>query len=92
MIRVLGFCASPRVGNSLFLLNQALESVKARAAELGEEVEIDTCTIRAKKLAGCVMCQGCMHAVNEHLSIFNPDKGFLNTALSHTQGFYFRSM
>jgi len=33
-----------------------------------------------------------MHAVNEHLSIFNPDKGFLNTALSHTQGFYFRSM
>ena len=60
MIRVLGFCASPRVGNSQFLLNQALESVKARAAELGEEVEIDTCTIRAKKLAGCVMCQGCM--------------------------------
>lgn len=60
MIRVLGFCASPRIGNSLFLLNQALESVKARAAELGEEVEIDTCTIRAKKLAGCVMCQGCM--------------------------------
>ena len=60
MIRVLGFCASPRVGNSLFLLNQALEAVKARAAELGEEVEIDTCTIRAKKLAGCVMCQGCM--------------------------------
>ena len=48
MIRVLGFCASPRVGNSLFLLNQARESVKARAAELGEEVEIDTCTIRAK--------------------------------------------
>ena len=42
MIRVLGFCASPRVGNSQFLLNQALESVKARAAELGEEVEIDT--------------------------------------------------
>lgn len=60
MIRVLGFCASPRVGNSLFLLNQALEAVKVRAAELGEEVEIDTCTIRAKKLAGCVMCQGCM--------------------------------
>ena len=60
MIRVLGFCASPRVGNSLFLLNQALEAVKARAAELGEEVKIDTCTIRAKKLAGCVMCQGCM--------------------------------
>lgn len=60
MIRVLGFCASPRIGNSLFLLNQALDAIKVRAAELGEEVEIDTCTIRAKKLAGCVMCQGCM--------------------------------
>lgn len=60
MIRVLGFCASPRVGNSKYLLEEAMEAVKQRAAELGETVEVDTCSIRGKKLAGCVMCQGCM--------------------------------
>ena len=60
MIRVLGFCGSPRLGNSLYLLEQALEAVRRRAEELGEEVELDTCSIRGKKLSGCVMCQGCM--------------------------------
>ncbi|MBR0025865.1 MAG: flavodoxin family protein [Clostridia bacterium] len=60
MIRVLGFCASPRVGNSQYLMEEALEAAKKRAEELGETIEIDTCTIRGKKLAGCVMCQGCM--------------------------------
>lgn len=60
MIRVLGFCASPRVGNSLYLLEEALEALRQRAEELGEAVEVDTCSIRGKKLSGCVMCQGCM--------------------------------
>lgn len=60
MIRVLGFCASPRVGNSKYLLEEALEAVRRRAEELGEEVSLDTCTVRGKKLAGCLMCQGCM--------------------------------
>ncbi len=60
MIKVLGYCASPRVGNSQFLLDQALDAIRARAGEIGVEVQIDTCTIRGKKLAGCLMCQGCM--------------------------------
>ena len=60
MIRVLGFCGSPRVGNSLYLLQEALRAVEERAAELDVAVEVDTCSIRGKKLAGCVMCQGCM--------------------------------
>lgn len=60
MIRVLGFCASPRIGNSLYLLDEALDAIKKRGEELNENVQIDTCTIRGKKLAGCVMCQGCM--------------------------------
>lgn len=60
MIRVLGFCGSPRVGNSLYLLEEALASIQKRADELGVQIEIDTCSIRGKKLSGCVMCQGCM--------------------------------
>lgn len=60
MIRILGFCGSPRVGNSQYLLDEALQAARDRAAQLGVEVEIDKCTIRGKKLSGCVMCQGCM--------------------------------
>ena len=61
MIRVLGFCASPRIGNSSFLLDQAMRAVEQRAAELGEDVKIETCTIRGKKLSGCLMCDGCIN-------------------------------
>lgn len=60
MIKVLGFCASPRLGNSLYLLDQALEAAQAAADRLGEEIQIDRATVRGKKLAGCVMCQSCM--------------------------------
>lgn len=60
MIRVLGFCASPRSGNSEFLLSEAVGAVKRRAGETGEEAIIKTCGVRGKKIAGCVMCQGCM--------------------------------
>ena len=59
MIRVLGFCASPRQGNSAFLLQEAMDAIQKRAAEVGEDVVIETCTIRGKKLSGCVMCGGC---------------------------------
>lgn len=61
MIRVLGFCASPRMGNSSFLLDQAMRSVEQRAVELGEDIKIETCTIRGKKLSGCLMCDGCIN-------------------------------
>ena len=60
MYKILGFCGSPRKGNSEYLLNQAMESIKARAEVLGEEVSIETVRVRGKKLSGCVMCQGCM--------------------------------
>ncbi len=60
MINVLGFCASPRKGNSLYLLNKAMDEIRIHAKHLGEEVSIETCSIRGKKISGCVMCQGCM--------------------------------
>lgn len=61
MIRVLGFCASPRVGNSSYLLEQALEAIRQRSSELGEDIAIETCSIRGKKLSGCLMCDGCIN-------------------------------
>ena len=60
MIKVLGFCASPRLGNSKWLLEQALQAAKEHGDKLGIEVETDYVTIRGKKLSGCVMCQQCM--------------------------------
>lgn len=60
MIRVLGFCGSPRKGNSEYLMEEALAEVRRYAESIGEEVETDSCSIRGKKLSGCVMCQGCM--------------------------------
>ena len=70
MIRVLGFCASPRIGNSSFLLDQAMRAVEQRAAELGEDVKIETCTIRGKKLSGCLMCDGC---INDGICLIKDD-------------------
>ena len=56
MIKVLGICGSPRIGNSQFLLDKALDS----AGQVSEEVQITMDTIRGKQYAGCVMCQACM--------------------------------
>jgi multimeric flavodoxin WrbA len=56
MIKVLGICGSPRIGNSQFLLDKAMEAV----ARVSEEVQIKAYTIRGKQYAGCVMCQTCM--------------------------------
>lgn len=60
MIKVLGFCASPRLGNSKFLLERALDAAKAHGGALGVEVVTEYVSIRGKKLSGCVMCQSCM--------------------------------
>ena len=60
MIRVLGFCASPRDGNSKYLLEIALEAAVTHGQELGIEVETEYCSIRGKSIHGCVMCQQCM--------------------------------
>ncbi len=55
MIKVLGICGSPRVGNSKFLLEEALDSAKA----VNDNVEVEYYSIRGKKFSGCVMCQAC---------------------------------
>lgn len=55
MLKVLGICGSPRNGNSKFLLEQSLEA----AESVSSEVEIEYCSIRGKKIGGCVMCQSC---------------------------------
>ena len=33
-----------------------------------------------------------MHAIDKHLTLLNPYKRFLDTAFSHTKGFYLRTM
>lgn len=55
MIKVLGICGSPRNGNSKFMLEEALDFAKS----ISEEVEVEYCTIRGKKISGCVACQAC---------------------------------
>jgi|SRR5665647_767879 len=55
MIKVLGICGSPRNGNSKFLLEEALASVKL----LGLDTDVEYYSIRGKTMAGCVMCQAC---------------------------------
>jgi multimeric flavodoxin WrbA len=55
MIKVLGICGSPRIGNSKYLLEEALDSAKA----VSEEVEAEYYSIRGKRFGGCVMCQAC---------------------------------
>jgi multimeric flavodoxin WrbA len=60
VINVLGISGSPRRGNSEYLLGLAMEAIRSRATELGQEVSIETTSVRGKKISGCVMCQGCM--------------------------------
>lgn len=55
MIKVLGICASPRNGNSKYLLEEALKASK----EVSEEVVVEYTSIKGKKISGCVMCQAC---------------------------------
>lgn len=60
MIRILGFCASPREGNSAYILRQAMAEAEAVSKAAGEVTVTDYVTIRGKKISGCVMCQRCM--------------------------------
>jgi len=54
-LKVLGICASPRKGNSEFLLDKALEA----AAKAGPSVEITSYTLRGKIMGPCVACGSC---------------------------------
>lgn len=55
-IRVLGISGSPRRGNSVFLLDQALEAAREAG---GESVEVRTYSFRAKKFGPCLGCGEC---------------------------------
>lgn len=54
-LKVLGICASPRKGNSEFLLDKALSA----AAKVDKSVEITSYTLRGKKMGPCVACGFC---------------------------------
>ncbi len=61
MIRLLGISASPRKnGNSLFLLDQALEA--ARRYD-GADVSVDRVDFCGKQLSPCLACYGCIDSL-----------------------------
>lgn len=59
MIKVLGICASPRNGNSKYLLEEALSSAKQVGQDWGCNVETEYYSIRGKKIGGCIACDYC---------------------------------
>jgi len=59
-IRVVGISASPRRdGNSMFLLDQALE---AAAAHDGADVTVEKIDFFGKRILPCIACYGCIDA------------------------------
>ena len=54
-LKVLGICASPRKGNSEFLLNKALDA----AAKTAQNVEVASYSLRGKTMGPCVACGYC---------------------------------
>jgi len=54
-LKVLGICASPRKGNSEYLLEKALKA----AASVEKSVETQFYTLRGKKMRPCVACGHC---------------------------------
>lgn len=55
MIKVLGINGSPRKGNSLFLLEKAMEE----AAQVDTGVDTSIYSFTGKKMAGCISCFKC---------------------------------
>jgi multimeric flavodoxin WrbA len=62
-IRILGICASPRRGNSLFLLQKSLEALKKLPHEA--KFEIVEADFRGLKMAPCTNCEGCAKTKGE---------------------------
>jgi hypothetical protein len=56
-VNLLGVCASPRRGNTLFLLRRALESIK-NLPQAGI-VDVEEADLRSTKMAPCASCEGC---------------------------------
>ena len=67
-VRVLGVSASPRKGNSLFLLEQSIEAAKAVNPDL---VETDMYSFAGKKFNPCIGCNKC--AENEGNCVHKDD-------------------
>ena len=53
-IRILGVCASPRQGNSLFLLQKSLEAV--RRLPHSKRIEIEQVNFKGLKMGPCTNC------------------------------------
>lgn len=66
-IKVLGIVASPRSGNSEYILNYALDSVK----NLTYELDIDIISFKGKKIQPCIGCFKCKK--NNGLCILQDD-------------------
>lgn len=62
-IELLGICASPRRGNSLFLLEKTLEAVKElpQAGRVSTKME----ELRSRRIAPCTSCEGCAKTKGE---------------------------
>jgi len=56
-IDVLGICASPRKGNSLYLLEEALSHIST--LHTGNRVSTGLIEFRGKKIAPCKACEAC---------------------------------
>ena len=62
-IRLLGICASPRKGNSFFLLGKALAA--AQKLPTAKQVSTRLLELGAKKIAPCMSCQQCAETKGE---------------------------
>ncbi len=62
-VNLLGVCASPRKGNSLFLLHKALESIK-NIPQAGI-VDVEEADLHSARLAPCTSCEGCAKTKGE---------------------------
>lgn len=58
----MGISGSPRKGNTLYLVKEALNAAKARINELNEsvEVEIEVISFKGKTISPCIDCKACI--------------------------------
>ena len=59
VIKVLGICASPRNGNSKYLLEEALKAVVQTGKDWNRDISTEYYSIRGKKFGGCIACGAC---------------------------------
>jgi multimeric flavodoxin WrbA len=62
-LHLLGVCASPRKGNTHFLLGKALEAI--RNLPQAEIVDVEEADLRSAKMAPCTSCEGCAKTKGE---------------------------